>query len=108
MANLEDGHSQVYFLEALPIKSNSKMTNVIGWILYHLYKEKNNLKGSVIVDHLVDNVINNHAPLNSNFLDKDIIVIKAKIDDIEDEWQSMCFDVVVNVLGNGLGQWWFF
>jgi hypothetical protein len=44
------------------------------------------LKGSVIIDHPVDNTINDHASFNSNFLDKDIMVIKAKINDMEDEW----------------------
>jgi hypothetical protein len=44
------------------------------------------LKGGVIVDHPVDNAINDHTPLNSNFLDKDIMVIKEKIDDMKDEW----------------------
>jgi len=86
MTNPEGGHSQVYFLEALPIKSNSRMTSVVGWIWYHLYIDKNNLKGGVIVDHPVDNAINDHTPLNSNFLDKDIMVIKEKIDDMKDEW----------------------
>jgi len=86
MTNLEGGHSQVHFLEALPIKLNSRMTSVVGWIWYHLYKEKFFLKGSVIIDHPVDNTINDHASFNSNFLDKDIMVIKAKINDMEDEW----------------------
>jgi len=43
------------------------------------------LKGGVIVDHPVDNAINDYTPLNSNFLDKDIMVIKEKIDDMKDE-----------------------
>jgi hypothetical protein len=30
MTNLEGGHSQVHFLEALPIKLNSRMTSVVG------------------------------------------------------------------------------
>jgi hypothetical protein len=42
------------------------------------------VKGSMIVNHPIDNVINDYKPLNFDFLNKDIIVIKKK-DDVEDQ-----------------------
>jgi hypothetical protein len=36
------------------------------------------VKGSMIVNHPIDNVINDYEPLNFDFLNKDIIVIKKK------------------------------
>jgi hypothetical protein len=36
------------------------------------------IKGSVIVVHLVYDTIDNYEPLNFDFIDKDIMIIKKK------------------------------
>jgi len=33
------------------------------------------MKGSVITDHLADNVIKDYKPLNFDFLDEDVLVV---------------------------------
>jgi len=41
-------------------------------------------------------VINNHEPLNFDFLDKNIMAIKPKTNDIENEWWTMYCEPLAN------------
>jgi hypothetical protein len=56
------------------------------------------IKGSVITDHLADNVIEESEPLNFDFLYKDVQAIE---NEKGDDWWIMYFDGAVNMYGNG-------
>ena len=58
------------------------------------------IKGSVIVVHLVYDTIDNYEPLNFDFIDKDIMIIK-KNDEENEQW-IIYFDGAMNVLENGV------
>jgi len=75
-----------------------KKASVIGRIWYHLYDKEGN-KGSAIVDHLANNYVKDYEPLNFYLPDEEVLAIKN--DGGMDDWWTMYFDGVVNVLGNG-------
>jgi len=42
------------------------------------YMTRKTVKGSVIIDYLADNTIDDYEPLNFDFLDEDVLVVKKK------------------------------
>lgn len=76
------------------------MAGIVSRIRYYIY----DLKGSVIVDHLAENVIKEYKPLKFDFLDEDVMALAKNSEDEKsnDKWK-MYFDRVVNQLGNRIG-----
>jgi hypothetical protein len=64
-----------------------------------IYMTRKAIKGSAIVDHLANNYVKDYEPLNFYLPDEEVLAVKndARMDD----WWTMYFDGVVNVLGNG-------
>jgi hypothetical protein len=62
-----------------------------------VYIKRKAIKGSDIVDHLADNAIEDYEPLNFDFPDEHVLVVK------EPNWWKMYFDRVINVYGNRAG-----
>ena len=63
-----------------------------------MYRMRKVMKGSAIVDHLVDNAIEDYEPLDFDFLDEDILLIGEEEKKID--WWTMYFDGAVNVYEN--------
>jgi ribonuclease HI len=63
-----------------------------------MYRMRKVMKGSAIVDHLVDNAIEDYEPLDFDFLDEDILLIGEEEKKID--WRTMYFDGAVNVYEN--------
>jgi len=64
-----------------------------------IYMTRKAVKGSVIVDHLVDHAMEDYESLNFNFPDEDVLVIEEE----KSDWWVMYFDGAINVCGNGAG-----
>jgi len=64
-----------------------------------IYMTRKAVKGSVIIDHLANNYVKDYEPLNFYLPDEEVLAVKN--DDRMDDWWTMYFDGVVNVLGNG-------
>jgi len=64
-----------------------------------IYMTRKAIKGSVIVDHLANNYVKDYEPLNFYLPDEEVLAVKN--DGRMDDWWTMYFDGVVNVLGNG-------
>jgi hypothetical protein len=64
-----------------------------------IYMTRKAIKGSAIVDHLANNYVKDYEPLNFYLPDEEVLAIKN--DGRMDDWWTMYFDGVVNVLGNG-------
>jgi len=64
-----------------------------------VYMTRKAVKGSVIADHLVDNVMEDYEPLNLDLPNKHVLVIKDD-GEINGQW-TMYFNEVLNVLKNG-------
>ena len=58
------------------------------------------MKGSVIVDHLADNAIEDYKPLNFNFPDEDMLVVEKENE--LNQWRII-FDGAVHIHENGAG-----
>ena len=59
------------------------------------------IKGSLIIDNLVDHAMEDYEPLHFDLPNEDVLVIR---DDIgANEWWTLDFDGAVNVSGNGVG-----
>jgi hypothetical protein len=56
------------------------------------------MKINDIIDHLPNNAIEDYEPLNFDFRDEDLLVVKKEEE--LDQW-TMYFDVVVNIQGIG-------
>ena len=64
-----------------------------------IYMTRKAIKGSAIVDHLANNYVKDYGPLNFYLPDEEVLAVKN--DGRMDDWWTMYFDGVVNVLGNG-------
>jgi hypothetical protein len=65
-----------------------------------VYMARKTVKGSTIAYHLTYNVIEDYEPLNFDLPDEDVLAVK---DDGEmNDWWTMYFDGVMNVLENRL------
>jgi len=64
-----------------------------------IYMTRKAVKGSVIIDHLANNYVKDYEPLNFYLPDEEVLAVKN--DGRMDDWWTMYFDGVVNVLGNG-------
>ena len=60
-----------------------------------MYRMRKVIKGSTIVDHLVENAIEGYEPLDFDFPDKDILLTGEEEKKID--WWTMYFDGAVNV-----------
>ena len=58
------------------------------------------IKGSIIVYHLADHIVEDDEPLDCDLLDEDMLVIKN--DDGASQWWTLYFDGAINVLEMGL------
>jgi hypothetical protein len=58
------------------------------------------VKESAIVDHLINNDINEYRPLNFDFPDENVIIVEKEV---ENEWWMMYFNCAINVFRNGVG-----
>ena len=66
-----------------------------------IFTTRKAIKGSIVADHLADHAIEDYEPLDFDFPDEDILVIK---DDMgTNEWWTLYFDGAVNMSGNGVG-----
>jgi hypothetical protein len=54
------------------------------------YMTRKTVKWSVIIDYLADNTIDDYEPLNFDFLDEDVLVVKKKRTRLVDNifWRS--------------------
>jgi len=59
-----------------------------------VYMTRKVVKGSVIIDHLEDNTIEDYEPLNFYFLYKDLLVVEKEE---ELDWWTMYFDRAINI-----------
>jgi hypothetical protein len=66
-----------------------------------VYMTRKAVKGSVITNHLADNAVEDYEPLDFDFLDENLLVIKEEEE--KTDWWTMFFDGAVNVYGNGAG-----
>ncbi|XP_050890347.1 uncharacterized protein LOC127095743 [Lathyrus oleraceus] len=75
------------------------------------YHTQNTIKGSILVDHLAHQPIDDYQSIQFNFPDEDVMYLKAKDCDEplpsegpgpESRW-GLIFDGVINVYGNGVG-----
>jgi hypothetical protein len=64
-----------------------------------IYMTRKAIKGSAIVNHLANNYVKDYEPLNFYLPDEKVLAVKN--DGRMDDWWTMYFDGVVNVLGNG-------
>jgi hypothetical protein len=58
------------------------------------------VKESAIVDHLINNDINEYIHLNFDFPDENVIIMEKEV---ENEWWMMYFNCAINVFRNGVG-----
>jgi hypothetical protein len=58
------------------------------------------VKESAIVDHLINNDINEYRHLNFDFPDENVIIVEKEV---ENEWWMMYFNCAINVFRNGVG-----
>jgi hypothetical protein len=58
-------------------------------------------KGRAIANHLTNNVMEDYKPLNFDFPDENVLTVKEYGD--MNDWWTMYFNEVVNILGNGDG-----
>jgi hypothetical protein len=61
---------------------------------------KKAVKGSIIADHLVDNVVEDYELLYFDLPDEDVLA--AKDDGEKNDWSTMFFYRAINVSGNGV------
>lgn len=64
-----------------------------------VYMIRKVVKGSVIADHLADNVMEDYEPLNLDLSNKHVLVIEDD-GEMNGQW-TMYFNGVLNVLKNG-------
>ena len=70
-----------------------------------VYTSRKAIKGSVIVDHLAEQEVDEYAPLKFEFPDEDILVISnenKKYNQVGGQW-TVYFDGASNMLGHGIG-----
>jgi hypothetical protein len=63
-----------------------------------MYMTRKTVKINDIIDHLLNNAIEYYEPLNFDFREEDLLVVKKEEE--LDQW-TMYFDGVVNIQGNG-------
>lgn len=76
------------------------MTNVTSILCDFIYMMIKVVKESAIVDHLINNDINEYRPLNFDFPDENVIIVEKEV---ENEWWMMYFNCTINVFRNGVG-----
>jgi hypothetical protein len=100
MVDYKTGSSQIrYIFKKLYLSSKIARWQML-LVEYDIeYMTRKTVKGSVIIDYLADNTIDDYEPLNFDFLDEDVLVVKKK----EPDWWTTYFDEAVNVYGNETG-----
>lgn len=76
------------------------MTNVTSILCDLIYMMIKVVKESAIVDHLINNDINEYIHLNFDFPDENVIIMEKEV---ENEWWMMYFNCTINVFRNGVG-----
>lgn len=76
------------------------MTNVTSILCDLIYMMIKVVKESAIVDHLINNDINEYIHLNFDFPDENVIIMEKEV---ENEWWMMYFNCAINVFRNGVG-----
>lgn len=76
------------------------MTNVTSILCDFIYMMIKVVKESAIVDHLINNDINEYIHLNFDFPDENVIIMEKEV---ENEWWMMYFNCAINVFRNGVG-----
>ena len=67
---------------------------------YIVYITRKAIKRSAIADYLANNIVKDYEPPNFAILNKDVLVVE--VDDGMNDWWTMYFDGVMNVLENRL------
>jgi hypothetical protein len=79
MVDYKTGSSQIrYIFKKLYLSSKIARWQML-LVEYDIeYMTRKTVKGSVIIDYLADNTIDDYEPLNFDFLDEDVLVVKKK------------------------------
>ena len=78
MTNFKIGSSHIYIFKNPYLLSRITRWQVLLVEYDIVYMTRKAVKGSVIIDHLEDNTIEDYEPLNFYFLYEDVLVVEKK------------------------------